>query len=181
MFFKFVCSDLGRKYHVPLLIVCLGLNLGVVTTGFAQVPKIEVPDADLSSLVQVRVTASQTTPDTVNCGPDLRALLPHIENELQSGGLRIVQSPEHLVTLSVLTAHDAARGICSSATMLGSYKLVSYFDEVKGSLQSGYVVLWQRGKQVTSAPTDHASAVETAVNRLSQVFLKEWQAKGDTR
>jgi hypothetical protein len=133
------------------------------------------PNADMSTLKEVRVTASQTTPDAVNCGPELSALLPHIEDDLAGGGLRIVKSPQNLVTVSVLTSHDAIRGICSSAAMLGTYKLVSFYDEDKGALQSGYVVLWQRGKQIVSAPTDHAGAVEAAVDGLVEIFLKDWQ------
>jgi hypothetical protein len=160
--------------------MALGLVVGCVlaSTVSAQSRPDKRPDADMSTLKEVRVTASQTTPDAVNCGPDLAALLPHVEAELASGGMRIVKSPRHLVTVSILTSHDAARGICSSAAMLGTYKLVSFFDEAKGALQSGYIVLWQRGKQVISVPTDHAAAVETAVNRLVDIFIKDWQVAG---
>jgi len=160
------------------LLLGLGLSLNPLGPAAAQTRSPKAPDADLSTLTQVRVTASQTTPDAVNCGPDLGELLPRVEAELASNGLRIVETPEHLVTVSILTAHDEARGICSSAAMLGAYQLVSFYDEVKGGLRSGYVVLWQRGKQVFSTPTDHAAAVETAVNRLAQLFLGDWRAGG---
>lgn len=154
-------------------VMALGLMVGAVLTSAATAQSR--PNADMSTLKEVRVTASQTTPDAVNCGPDLPALLPHIEEDLSAGGLRLVKSPQNLVTVSVLTSHDAIRGICSSAAMLGTYKLVSFYDEDKGALQSGYVVLWQRGKQVVSAPTDHASAVEGAVNDLVEIFVRDWQ------
>jgi len=160
-----------------LVVLCLGYSLNLAADAAAQSPLNKAPDADISTLTQVRVTASQATPDAVNCGPDLRDLLPRVEEELTSGGLRIVKSPEHLVTASILTAHDDVRGICSSAAMLGAYKLVSFYDEVKGGLRTGYVVLWQRGKQVSSAPVNHATAVEIAITHLTQNFLKDWRAE----
>ncbi len=165
---EFACSV--RAMAVGLLLGCV-----LASAASAQSATAKRPDADMSTLKEVRVTASQTTPDAVNCGPDLSVLLAHIEDELSSGGLVIVKSPEHLVTVSILTSHDALRSICSSAAMLGTYKLVSFYDQAKGALQSGYVVLWQRGKQVVSAPTDHAAAVETAVNGLVEIFLTDWQ------
>jgi len=167
-----------RQHRISNCCAALWLVLSVATAGeaVAQTRSTKAPDADISMLTQARVTASQTTPDAVNCGPDLRTLLPRVEEELVSGGIRIVKSPEHLLTVSILTAHDPARGMCSSAAMLGAYQLVSFFDELKGGLRSGYVVLWQRGKQVSSAPTSHTAAVESAVNRLTQIFLEEWRS-----
>jgi len=178
-------SDQARTGRVlsifRYLVLGAGLNLILGSMAMAQTGNLRVPDANLANLTSVRVTASQTTPDAVNCGPDLDDLLPHMEEELKAGGLQVVETPAHLLTVSILTVHDAARGVCSSATMLGSYKLVSFFDETQGALKSGYVVLWQRGKQVMSPPTDHAVAVEGAVNRLIGGFLEDWRRDEGSR
>jgi len=152
----------------------LGLLLAAIMTypvaGRAQT--LVAPDADLGSLDEARVTASQTTPDAVPCGIDLRLVLPVVEKRLQASGLRATKSPDAVVTFSLMTTHDPAERLCATAAMLGAYRLVSYFDETAGWLKSGYVVLWQRGAQVLSSPTDHPLATERTLTRLVDNLLK---------
>lgn len=154
--------------------VALGLLLAAMMThpvaGHAQ--SVVAPDADLMTLDEVRVTASQTTPDAVPCGIDLRLLLPVVERRLQAGGLRTSKSPNAVVTFSLMTTHYPEGRLCATAAMLGAYRLVSYFDEEAGWLKSGYVVLWQRGVQVLSAPNDHPLATEKTLARLVDNLLK---------
>ena len=155
-------------------LAALGLLLAAVmthpTAGRAQT--VAAPDADLSTLDEVRVTASQTTPDAVPCGIDLRLQLPVVENRLQAGGLRATKSPKLVITFSLMTTHYPESRLCATAAMLGAYRLVSYFDEKAGWLKSGYVVLWQRGAQVLSAPNDHPLATEKTLARLVENLLK---------
>ena len=152
----------------------LGLLLAAImihpASGRAQ--QLVAPDADLTTLDAVRVTASQTTPDAVPCGIDLRLALPVVERRLQAGGIRATKSPNAVVTFSLMTTHEPSGRLCATAVMLGAYRLVSYFDERAGWLKSGYVVLWQRGAQVLSSPNDHPLATERTLARLIDDLLK---------
>jgi hypothetical protein len=139
---------------------------------------VVAPDADLMSLNEVRVTASQTTPDAVPCGIDLRLLLPVVENHLQAGGLRATKAPNAVITFSLMTTHHPDGRLCATAAMLGAYRLVSYFDEQAGWLKSGYVVLWQRGAEVLSSPNDHPLATEQTLARLVEDLLKTRREHG---
>jgi len=131
--------------------------------------------ADLAGVAGIRVSISQTTPDAMACGIDLRDLLNGFTDGLVSGGLTIDQSAEVTVTLSVLTGYDEPSGICATAPMLGVYRRVSYFDEKLGWLRSGQVVLWQRGTATATGSSDHAVAVRQAVTQLSDAFLGSWR------
>lgn len=131
--------------------------------------------ADLAGVRGVRVAISQTTPDAMSCGIDLRGLLPLVSEGLAQGGLAIDPSAEVTVTLTVLTGYDGASGVCASAPMLGAYRQVSFFDEKAGWLRSGQVVLWQRGTASATASADHAEAVRQAVTSLSEAFLSSWR------
>ncbi len=164
------------RRHVSVCGFAVFLFLGLSPfAAAAQVPAAQRPDANLMSLEAVRVTASQTTSDAITCGLDLRSLLPGVESSLQAGGLRMSTSTRTIVTVSLLTMHDDARGICSTATMLGAYRMVDYFDETEGWLRTGYVVLWQRGVQVVSSPADHPMAIERAAARLADTLLETWR------
>lgn len=153
---------------------CLGAGAALVFSisgAVAQSVSGKAPDADLSRVGKIRVTASQITPDAVACGLSLSDAIPLIERELQAGGLRVVVEPRNLVTLSLMTTHDKARGICASTAMLGAYELASYFDSEEGWTRTGYVVLWQRGNQVISPVADHPEVVERTITRLSRLLL----------
>ncbi len=152
----------------------LGLLMAAMLTYpvAAHAQQLVAPDADLMALDAVRVTASQTTPDAVPCGVDLRLALPVVEKQLQAGGVRATKSPNAVVTFSLMTTHNPASRLCATAVMLGAYRLVSYFDETAGWLKSGYVVLWQRGAQVLSSPNDHPLATERTLARLVENFLQ---------
>lgn len=132
-------------------------------------------DADLAGVTGVQINISQTTPDALTCGVDLRNLLPLVSDGLVEGGLSVDPAADVTVTLSVLTGYDAATGMCASAPMLGAYRRVSYFDEKVGWLRSGQIVLWQRGTATTTASADHAGAVRLAVSALSGALLKSWR------
>lgn len=131
--------------------------------------------ADLAGVTGVRITVSQTTPDAMACGIDLRDMIPLVTDGLSGGGLAIDPAAEVTVTLSVLTGYDSATGVCASAPMLGAYRRVSYFDENAGWLRSGQVVLWQRGTATATASADHPGAAQRAVSELSKAFLSSWQ------
>jgi len=168
---SFGVKQRGSAVFGPLFAVMLsGTMMALSLTARAQ--SLVAPDANLALLSAVRVTASQTTPDAVPCGIDLRLLLPVVENRLQGGGLRATKSPDAVVTFSLMTSHDPAGQLCATAAMLGAYQLANYFDEKAGRLKSGYVVLWQRGAQVLSAPADHPHAVERTLARLTDNMLK---------
>jgi len=50
--------------------------------------------------------------------------------------------------------------------------LVNYFDDTAGWVKTGYAVLWQRGAQVLSSPSDHPLATERTLARLIDDLLK---------
>lgn len=131
--------------------------------------------ADLAGVSGVRISISQTTPDAMTCGVDLREMLPVVSDGFVTGGLTIDQAADVTVTLSILTGYDGNTGVCASAPMLGAYRRVSYYDEKAGWLRSGQIVLWQRGTAATTPSSDHAVAVRAAVSRLSDTFLESWR------
>lgn len=163
----------GLKGRIlPFLFLASSLLIGNALAG--QEP-IEKPEADLRGLDRVRVTISQTTPDATVCGIHLSDFLPLVESDLQAGGLALSSSPATLVTLSLMTTHYDSQNICGTATTLGAYRMVSFFDETVGWLRTGYVVLWQRGRQVMSSPADHSATTAAAVKRLTATFLETWR------
>lgn len=131
--------------------------------------------ADLAGIVSVRVNVSQTTPDAMACGIDLRELLPTVSEGLVTGGLTVDRSADATVTLTILTGYDQKAGMCATAPMLGAYRKVSYFDEKVGWLRSGQVVLWQRGTATATPAADHPGAVQRAVTALTQALLASWR------
>lgn len=131
--------------------------------------------ADLAGVDAVRITVSQTTPDALTCGIDLRTLLPTVSETLADGGVPVDSAAEVTVTLSVLTGYDDVTGACASAPMLGAYRRVSFFDERAGWLRTGQVVLWQRGTATTTATAGHAEAARHAVSELALSFLSSWR------
>ncbi|HSG72867.1 MAG TPA: hypothetical protein VLA12_20810, partial [Planctomycetaceae bacterium] len=66
---------------------------------------------------------------------------------------------------------------CGTATMLGAYREVSYFDEEAGQLRSGHIVLWQRGTMALSRTADHNDVVLEEVGRLGDALLDTWQTE----
>jgi hypothetical protein len=151
------------------------LTVGAGKAG-AQSSRTTAPDADLSAMTTIRVTASQITPSGVSCGLSLGDVVPKIEQDLQAGGLKLSEAPDVLVTVSLLSMHDKSRGICATAVMLGSYQLATYYGAREGWPRSGYVVLWQRGNQVISTPADHPDSVDRQVSRLADRLLDGWRA-----
>jgi len=150
--------------------------LGVLAAGIpATAWSAGSTEADLAGVRGVRVTISQTTPDAMSCGIDLRGLLPVVSAGLAKGGLTVDPSADVTVTLTVLTGYDGGSGVCASAPMLGAYRRVSFFDEKAGWLRSGQLVLWQRGTASATASSDHAEAVRQAVSSLSEAFLASWR------
>jgi hypothetical protein len=145
-------------------------------TAAAQSRESKAPNTNLTQVTAVRVTASQITPDGISCGLSLKDLTPKIEHDVKTGGLRLRDEPDVVLTISLLTTQDKIRGVCATAAMLGVYELVSYFDTKEGWTRSGYVVLWQRGNQVISTPADHPDAIDRRVALLTTKFLDSWRA-----
>jgi hypothetical protein len=160
------------KFPHGATVPCLLLLAMLACPAAGRAQSVIAPDADLTALDKIRVTASQTTPDAVACGIDLRLLLPVVEKRLQAGGLSATKSPNAVVTFSLMTTHDPASRLCATTAMLGAYRLVSYFDEAAGWVKSGYVVLWQRGAQLLSSPNDHPLATERTLARLVGDLMK---------
>ncbi len=142
----------------------------------AQTGDAKAPNANLAQVTAVRVTASQITPDGISCGLSLKDVTPRIERDVKAGGLRLRDEPDVVVTVSLLTTHDKTRGVCATAAMVGVYELVSFYRAEEGWTRSGYVVLWQRGNQVISAPADHPDAIDRGVARLTGKFLESWRS-----
>ena len=142
----------------------------------AQSREAQGPNANLAQVTEVRVTASQITPDGISCGLSLKDVTPKIERDVKAGGVRLRGEPDVVVTVSLLTTHDKTRDVCATATMLGVYELISYFNAKEGWTRSGYVVLWQRGNQVISTPADHPDAIDRRVARLTGKFLESWRS-----
>ena len=179
----------SRRYFPPLIVLSTGPLITAVIFKFRRVlcalllvmmaspiagnaQSLVTPDANLAELNMVRVTASQTTPDAVPCGLDLRLLMPVVEKRLQGGGLATTKSPKAVITFSLMTTHNPAGRLCATAAMLGAYRLVNYFDDTAGWVKTGYAVLWQRGAQVLSSPSDHPLATERTLARLIDELLK---------
>ncbi len=163
-------TAVSYKYQRLLGALLLAAMMAYPSVGNAQ--STVAPDANLADLKAVRITASQTTPDAVPCGLDLRLLMPVVEKRLQAGGLVATKSPKAVVTFSLMTSHDPAGRLCATAAMLGVYKMVNYFDDTAGWVKTGYAVLWQRGTQVLSSPSDHPLATERTLARLIDDMLK---------
>ena len=160
--------------------VALGACLAILLTGETSQAENRVfpePDTNLGRLQSIHVTFSQTTPDAATCGLQVAGYRRLIENTLTAGGLEINPSPETLAVLSVMTSHSEEQQSCGSATMLGVYRLISFFDEVTGSLEQGYIVLWHQGQQVISSAASHSDAVIAAISQLSDKFLESWRAE----
>jgi len=132
--------------------------------------------AGLADLGMFRVTATQTTSDAHACGLDLRRILPRLRNDLVAGGMQARAEADAMVTLTIITAHDAKREVCATSPMLGVYRKISYFDDDAGWLRTGHIALWQKGTGVVSGMADHPSAVAGAVDRLAETLLKNWRS-----
>jgi hypothetical protein len=135
----------------------------------------ETPRAGLARVKSVKATVSQTTPSAPDCGVDTRALLPRLERGLAEGGLTPSGSSPVTVTMSLMTAYDANRGVCATSVLLGAYRGVSFFDEEAGWLTAGDVVLWQRATEILSDRATHDKAAERAVDRLASALIASWK------
>jgi hypothetical protein len=135
----------------------------------------ETPRASLARVKAVKASISQTTPAAPDCGIDSRALLPRLERALAEGGLVLRATSPVTVTMSLMTAYDANRGVCASSVLLGAYRGVTFFDEEAGWLTAGDIVLWQRATDILSARGDHEKAAERAVDRLATALVASWK------
>jgi len=140
------------------------------------------PSADLKWLRTLRVTVTQTTPDAASCGLKVGSYIKTLEDSFSAGGLGIETTPSTLAVLSVMTKLNQESQLCGSAVMLGIYRLISFFDETTGSLEQGYVVLWQQGQQVFSPGLAHPEMTNTAIVQLAEKVIADWMvANGRTQ
>ena len=131
----------------------------------------------LAGVKQVRVKVSPPSLDALPCGLDMKALLTALSERLQSGGFIPSGDGAVTVTVSMMTHLEEGGDRCGTATMLGAYREVSYFDEEAGQLRSGHVVLWQRGTMALSRTADHPDVVLEEVRRLGDSLLETWQTE----
>lgn len=148
------------------------LLLPLAAPAFAQTPR-----AGLARVSAVKASVSQTTPAAPDCGIDSRALLPRLERVLAEGGLALRGASPVTVTMSLMTAYDANRGVCATSVLLGAYRGVTFFDEEAGWLTAGDVVLWQRATDILSARGEHEKAAERAVDRLATALIVSWKTE----
>ena len=131
--------------------------------------------ASLKGVVAVKATITQTTPDAVNCGVDIAALLEQLQRVLREGGLAVQDNADTVATISFMVAHDAERGVCATSGLLGAYRSVTYFDDKAGWLTTGHVALWQRAMQSLSSRASHVTAIQGIVDRLGADLVKSWK------
>jgi hypothetical protein len=164
-----ICRDMLRGF---LYATCLLVALALPSMARAQAQ----PEPALSGVLNVRLTASQTTPSATACGIDLQDLLPALSEVMTDGGLEFADESPVTVTLSVITAQDESSGTCATTPMLGVYRTVSYFDDSVGWLRTGHAVLWQRGSTTITPSADHPGAAKDAVAVLARTLLTSWRA-----
>jgi hypothetical protein len=131
---------------------------------------------NLAEIENGRVTISPPSLDALPCGLEVPPLLSALSDKLQAGGITPVDEGPITITLSVLTHLEPDSDRCGTATMLGVYKKISYFDEEAGWLRSGQIVLWQRGTMILSPTADHREAVIGEAERLGGALLETWRA-----
>src|SRR5690606_20295940 len=127
----------------------------------------------------LRVTLSAMPPEAGDCRLDGASLVRNLEQGLNAGGLRTASDDEAVATVTVLSSYEPEH--CSSSVMLGAYRKVSFFDHEVGWLRTGYVVLWQSGVLVTSAPERHLEGIRDALGRLGNGLLEDWRQSNQDR
>lgn len=156
--------------RMAALAVAVLLMLGSTPPAAAQ-----STDVSLAGMNTIRLTASPLSQAALDCRLEASELIADVEAQLTAGGMTAVDSRRNLATVTVLTAFEAERALCSSGVMLGVYRKVSFFDEVSGWVRSGYVVVWQSGQQVLSARDSHPAQVQASLHRLAEAMLRDWQ------
>lgn len=166
-----------RRTLGPLLATAFALGAASTAQGQATPQS----DADLSGVTGLRVTLSPMSAASMEC--DLRGdeIVSDVETTLSTGGMTAPTGNRDLAIVTVITGRDGASGLCSSAVMLGAYESASFVDDHVGWLRTGYVVLWQSGLMVTSAPQDHLDTVRRALGELGGAMLEEWHRANTAR
>lgn len=159
-----------RRDRIAALALAALLTLAATLPAAAQ-----DTDVSLAGMGAVRLTASPLSQAALDCRLEASELLAGVEGQLTAGGMTAVESPRNLATVTVLTAFEGNRALCSSAVMLGVYRKVSFFDEAAGWVRSGYVVVWQSGQQVLSTRDNHRAQVRESLHRLAGAMLHDWQ------
>lgn len=132
-------------------------------------------DMDLRGVKLLRVTASPTMVETLDCGIEAATLVRNLKGQVESEGLKPTDSDAALAVVTVLSARNEDAGVCSSTLMLGVYKKASFFDRDVGWIRSGYVVAWQSAVLVTSPIEAHNVQVNDALARLGDALLGDWR------
>lgn len=131
--------------------------------------------AGLRGVAAIKTTVTQTTPDAVNCGVDIKLHMEQLQRILREGGLAIVDTSDTVATISFMVAHDPERGVCATSSLLGAYRNVTFFDDKAGWLATGPVALWQRAMQSVASRANNAEAVTGMVNRLGADLVTSWR------
>ncbi len=156
-------------------LAALLIGTALATTSPAPVAAQEAAaDVDLRGVTALRATIGPLSAAALECGLRGHVLLGDLEARLAAGGIAPAPQIGDLATITVITGHDAATGLCSSAVMLGAYARESFVDRRVGWIRTGYVVLWQSGVMVTSGAVDHADTVRDALDRLGDALIEEW-------
>lgn len=163
-----------RSVHVSFL----GIFLAVLVSsggGAGDVRAEQPKGVSLKGVPSLKVTVTQTTPDAVNCGVDIKQLLAELRRVLLEGGLTVVDTSDTVATISFMVAHDPERGVCATSSMLGAYRSVTFFDDKAGWLATGHVALWQRAMQSVAGRANNEEAVKKAVQRLGSDLVDSWR------
>jgi hypothetical protein len=163
-------SKIPCRMSFTLLGALLGISIPIAAGAQSGVAS----DADLRGVTGLRVTLSPMSAASMEC--DLRGaeLVSDTQTKLATGGMTAPRGDDALAIVTVITGRDGTSGLCSSALMLGAYERASYVDDHVGWVRTGYVVLWQSGLMVTSAPQDHLDTVRRALDELGSAMLEEW-------
>lgn len=163
-----------RQCAVTLLVGgALLLGLAAATSGPAAAQGI-ASDMDFRGMTSLRITASPTTVESLDCGLESTGLVRELQRQFESGGMKPTDSDAALGVITILSARDSDRGLCNSTIMLGAYKKASFFDKDVGWIRSGYVVVWQSAVLVASPAESHALQVRDALTRLGDALLGDW-------
>lgn len=135
--------------------------------------------ADLTGLSDAALGVSQLTADGVHCGLDLERIGGAARRAFTDAGFSVHDDAQNRMTISAVTTR-VGPDQCASAVMLGVYAKESFFSNITGWVQSGYVVLWQRSVMVATPIGAHGTAVLDATRRLSDQLLADWRSRNAT-
>jgi len=161
------------RTHAAALLVGSLLGAGLAA-GSAAAQGI-ASDMDFRGIQALRVTASPTTVESLDCGIESAALVRETQRNLEAGGIKSTDSDANLGVITILSARDGESGLCNSTLMLGAYKKASFFDKDVGWIRSGYVVMWQSAVLVASPAESHPVQVRDALVRLGDALLGDWR------